>query len=172
MNKIKLYLYQIIDKKYFLPVLNASVFALLYLFLIIPEQHYLNGVNAQHVRVNHEYQQQTLQIQQMAKAQQKLIALEKQWFEIKANGLMIDQIDNVFTELESLAKQAHVNIVYEAQDGLIKVTLKSDYLSLLYFLNSLIRKPYFLLENIQLKRDANWISTTFYLHILLNDDHV
>jgi hypothetical protein len=58
------------------------------------------------------------------------------------------------------------------QHQMVKISLQSDYLSLLYFIDSLIKKPYFLLSDLQLKREAGFIMTSFHLHILLAEDHV
>lgn len=169
---IKLYLYKMIHRKHPIILMNSLILLTLYFLLVIPQHKQLDDNKLKLLRLSHELKQQAEQIARISQDKQKLEGLNLKWQTLQADGLKQSEINNVFAELETLAKQNNIDIYYEAVNQAINITLESDYISLLNFINNLIAHPYFLLNDLQLKRDSGLIFTTLSLHILLADEHV
>jgi hypothetical protein len=71
-----------------------------------------------------------------------------------------------------MVTQSGVTLTHISVDEAITITLNSDYISLLNFIELLNTRSYFLLTDLQLKREPGILSTVIYLHILLSTDHV
>lgn len=169
---IKIYLYKIIFSKYPVLLVNGFALLLMYCLLIIPQQQHLEETQLNFSRVSSELQQQAAQIQRMSDDKQKLDVLNQEWHTLKESGIQSPEINNIFTDLETLAKQSNVDLYYETVNQIIRITLESDYISLLNFIDNIIQYPHFLLNDLQLKRQSGVIITTIDLHILLADEHV
>ncbi len=169
---IKLYLYKMIYRKYPIILINGFILLWVCFLLMIPQHKQLDGNELKLLRLAHELKQQSVQIERISQDKQKLEELNLKWQALQADGLKLNEINNIFAELETLAKQNNIELYYEAFNQAINITLKSDYISLLNFIDNLIAHPYFLLDDLQLKRDSGVITTTLSLHILLADEHV
>jgi Tfp pilus assembly protein PilO len=161
-----------IYKKHPIILINSFILLLMYFLLVIPQHKQLGHNEVKFMRLSQEIKQQSAQIERSSQDKQKLDELNLKWQSLQINGLNPSEINNVFTELEALAKQSNIDLYYEAVNQTINITLQSDYISLLNFIDTLIQHPYFLLNDLQLKRNSGVIFTTLSLQILLADEHV
>lgn len=148
------------------------ILALLYALLITHQQDHLVQENLNLTRSISELKQKEIEIKKISHYQHQLNGLEKKWLLLQENGLQPSQINTTFSHIESLAKQANVTLANITVDEFITVTLESDYVALLNFIETLTTYPYFLLTDLQVKRDSGVIITTVTLHILLASHHV
>lgn len=167
----KIYLYKNIDNKIMILLLNIMILILLYFLLLSAKQQQIEQQELILSRASSAFAQQALEIKKLSDYALEIKQLEQQWQSIQNHGLALSQINLVFTHIESIAKQAGVSLVNINVDEFITITLESNYIALLDFLENLKKHPYFLLNDLQLKRDAGLIVTTLQLHILLADDH-
>ncbi|MFA6036615.1 MAG: hypothetical protein WC748_00675 [Legionellales bacterium] len=168
---LKIYLYRNINNKALILLLNIMILILLYFLLLGAKHRQVEQQELSLSRVFAQLTQQELEIKKLSDYTFEIKQLEQEWEAIQAHGLTLSQINLVFTNIESIAKQAGVSLAHINVDEFITVTLESDYISLLNFLEKLKKHPYFLLNDLQLKRDAGLIMTTLQLHILLADNH-
>jgi signal transduction histidine kinase len=160
------------NSKHLLMLTPVVILALLYILLITHQQNHLTQEDLNLTRAISELKQKEIEIKKLSHYQHQLDALEKEWLILKENGLQPSQINTTFSHIESLAKQANVTLANIIVDEFITITLESDYVALLNFIEILITYPYFLLTDLQIKRDSGIIVTTVKLHILLANHHV
>lgn len=168
---IKVYLYKNINSKIFIILFNGLILFMLYFLLLSAKQQHLVQQELNLSRATAELAQQALEIKKSSSYQLKINQLEQEWRAVQTNALTLSQVNSVFPAIESTAKQAGVSLTHIAVKELITLTLESDYISLLNFLENLKKYPYFLLNDLQLKRDAGFVVTTLKLHILLAEHH-
>lgn len=168
---LKIYLYKNINNKIVILSLNIMILMVLYFLLLGAKQRQAEQQELSLSRASSAFTQQTLEIKKLSDYALEIKQLEQEWRSIQTHGLALSQVNVVFTHFESIAKQAGASLANIDVNEFITITLESDYISLLNFLEKLKKHPYFLLNDLQLKRDAGLIVTTLQLHILLADNH-
>lgn len=146
-------------------------FFLIYLLIIHHESNHLAEQKLTHYRLTSELNKQESDIAKIAHYQHQLQQLSQEWELLRAKGLPLEQVDSVFGTIDAQVKQSNVSLTHIHVEQSITLTLNSEYLALLKFLDLLTSSPYFLLTDLQLKKQAHSLLTILNLHIILNDQH-